>query len=170
VIPGASDNPYRAPEAAIAAPVGDDTLVYAGFWRRALAWLIDFIVRQLMGTALQLVLFGLVAPGAGLLENPGDPNALRLTGAFMLLALALDAAYFATCWHELQGSLGHLAVGARVRDAQGRGDLTWPQCVVRYFACLIAWLPLGLGFVWAGIDERKQGWHDKIASTVVVLA
>jgi uncharacterized RDD family membrane protein YckC len=27
---------------------------------------------------------------------------------------------------------------------------------------------LGLGLLWVAFDRRKQGWHDKIANTVVV--
>jgi uncharacterized RDD family membrane protein YckC len=27
---------------------------------------------------------------------------------------------------------------------------------------------LGLGIIWVGIDKKKQGWHDKLAGTVVV--
>jgi uncharacterized RDD family membrane protein YckC len=27
---------------------------------------------------------------------------------------------------------------------------------------------LYLGFLWIAFDRRKQGWHDKIAGTVVV--
>jgi uncharacterized RDD family membrane protein YckC len=29
-------------------------------------------------------------------------------------------------------------------------------------------LPLCLGFIWVAFDRKKQGWHDKIARTVVV--
>ena len=29
-------------------------------------------------------------------------------------------------------------------------------------------LPLGLGLIWVGIDPKKQGWHDKLAGTVVI--
>jgi uncharacterized RDD family membrane protein YckC len=29
-------------------------------------------------------------------------------------------------------------------------------------------LPIFLGFVWVAFDRRKQGWHDKLAGTVVV--
>jgi uncharacterized RDD family membrane protein YckC len=25
-----------------------------------------------------------------------------------------------------------------------------------------------LGFIWVGFDQRKQGWHDKLAKTVVI--
>jgi len=169
LISDAGDNPYRAPEAAIAPSAAEVSEVYAGFWRRALAWLIDWVVRQLAGSVLQLAVLHSVAPFGDLFENR-PAEGLAALGAFIALALLLDLAYFAVCWHELQGSLGHLAVGARVRDAQGRAGLSWLQCIVRYFACLVSWLPFGIGFVWAAFDLRKQGWHDKIASTVVVRA
>jgi uncharacterized RDD family membrane protein YckC len=26
-----------------------------------------------------------------------------------------------------------------------------------------------LGFIWIAFDKRKQGWHDKLAGTVVIL-
>jgi uncharacterized RDD family membrane protein YckC len=29
-------------------------------------------------------------------------------------------------------------------------------------------LAIGLGFLWIAFDDRKQGWHDKIAGTVVI--
>jgi uncharacterized RDD family membrane protein YckC len=29
-------------------------------------------------------------------------------------------------------------------------------------------LPLFIGILWVAFDSRKQGWHDKIAGTVVV--
>ncbi|MEO8407836.1 MAG: RDD family protein, partial [Oxalobacteraceae bacterium] len=29
-------------------------------------------------------------------------------------------------------------------------------------------LPFCLGLIWVGLDKRKQGWHDKLAGTVVV--
>jgi len=29
-------------------------------------------------------------------------------------------------------------------------------------------LPLFLGIVWVAFDRRKQGWHEKLAGTVVV--
>jgi uncharacterized RDD family membrane protein YckC len=32
----------------------------------------------------------------------------------------------------------------------------------------ISGLALGMGFFWIGLDKRKQGWHDKMANTVVI--
>jgi uncharacterized RDD family membrane protein YckC len=30
-------------------------------------------------------------------------------------------------------------------------------------------LPLCLGFLWVAFDARKQGWHDKIGGSVVIV-
>jgi len=38
----------------------------------------------------------------------------------------------------------------------------------RYFAYFISTIPLCLGFLWITFDRKKQGWHDKLAGTVVV--
>jgi uncharacterized RDD family membrane protein YckC len=48
------------------------------------------------------------------------------------------------------------------------GPLSWGQCIGRYFAYFLSFLGLCLGFMWVGWDERKQGWHDKLAGTLVV--
>ena len=40
--------------------------------------------------------------------------------------------------------------------------------VLRYIGDYIAMLPLFLGILWVAWDPRKQGWHDKIAGTVVI--
>ncbi len=39
---------------------------------------------------------------------------------------------------------------------------------VRYLAYFVSLVPLGLGYLWVALDKRKQGWHDKIAGTVVI--
>lgn len=163
---GADENPYRAPSATIAAPGIEGAVVYAGFWRRLLAWVIDQVALQ-----IALGLMRAIASLALLRMQEGSPSSgagVALAIVFIAGSTLIGAAYFIVCWHQLQGSLGHLAVGARVRDASGYGDLTWLQCAVRYLGCLAAWLPIGFGFIWAAFDARKQGWHDKIASTVVV--
>ena len=42
------------------------------------------------------------------------------------------------------------------------------QFIIRYLGYYVAMLPLFLGIIWVGIDKRKQGWHDKLAGTVVI--
>jgi uncharacterized RDD family membrane protein YckC len=42
------------------------------------------------------------------------------------------------------------------------------RAIARYAGYLVSIIPLFLGFIWIAFDARKQGWHDKIADTVVV--
>jgi len=42
------------------------------------------------------------------------------------------------------------------------------QWLIRYVGYFVAVLPLGLGILWVAWDKKKQGWHDKMAKTLVV--
>ena len=42
------------------------------------------------------------------------------------------------------------------------------QSIVRYVAYFASIIPFFLGFLWIAVDKKKQGWHDKIAKTVVI--
>jgi uncharacterized RDD family membrane protein YckC len=71
-------------------------------------------------------------------------------------------------WSRYGATPGKLAVFAKIVDARTGGALSTGQCIARYFGYLISIIPLFLGFAWIAIDRRKQGWHDKIAGTLVV--
>mgnify|MGYP006298777809 CR=1 FL=1 len=71
-------------------------------------------------------------------------------------------------WPLTQATPGKMAIRARTVDADGREKPTTGKFIGRYFGYLVSILPLGLGIIWVGIDRRKQGWHDKLARTVVV--
>jgi uncharacterized RDD family membrane protein YckC len=40
--------------------------------------------------------------------------------------------------------------------------------ILRFLGYFVSAFPLYLGFLWAALDRRKQGWHDKIARTIVI--
>ena len=61
-----------------------------------------------------------------------------------------------------------MALKLKIVDAKTGKKLSTGQAIGRYFAYLVSMIPLGLGFIWIGIDSRKQGWHDKLAGTVVI--
>ena len=71
-------------------------------------------------------------------------------------------------WRRYRGSPGKLLLGCRVVDARSGGTLSVGQAVLRWFAYIVSMLPLCLGFLWIAWDARKQGFHDKIAGTVVI--
>ena len=53
-------------------------------------------------------------------------------------------------------------------DEKTGGRPSVSQFVIRYLGYYISTIPLFLGLIWVGIDKRKQGWHDKLAGTVVI--
>ena len=57
----------------------------------------------------------------------------------------------------------------RVVDARTGEPLPLGQCVLRYIGYFVSALPLCLGFLWVAFDARKQGWHDKIGGSVVIV-
>jgi uncharacterized RDD family membrane protein YckC len=61
-----------------------------------------------------------------------------------------------------------MAIGARIVDAGSGAAPTGRRLFVRYLGYYVSTLPLLLGFLWVAFDPRKQGWHDKMAGTVVV--
>ena len=71
-------------------------------------------------------------------------------------------------WRYRGATPGKMAISARIVDAKTGGRPSTARLVVRYFAYIVSTLPLFLGFIWIGIDKRKQAFHDKIAGTVVV--
>jgi uncharacterized RDD family membrane protein YckC len=129
------------------------TVRYAGFWRRVGAFFIDRLLLTLL---------------AGLLLGPALVNAPLWSGAGLLLsafALLLTVAL----WVCFLGTPGKLLLGCQVVDAASHAPLTVRQAVLRYLAYLVSTLPLMLGFLWIARDAHKQGFHDKIARSVVLL-
>jgi uncharacterized RDD family membrane protein YckC len=61
-----------------------------------------------------------------------------------------------------------MAVGAIIVDARTGGKPSTRQFIIRYLGYYVSMIPLMLGILWVGFDARKQGWHDKMAGTVVV--
>ena len=61
-----------------------------------------------------------------------------------------------------------MALRLRVVDAKTGQALTTPQAIGRYLGYYVSAFALMLGFIWVGIDKRKQGFHDKLAGTVVI--
>ncbi|MEV5612843.1 RDD family protein [Streptomyces sp. NPDC052225] len=95
---------------------------------------------------------------------------LPLAAAFMVLVLAYEILLIAF----VGATLGKLAVGIRVLKAEtgekpgvGGAFLRWVIPTVGAFACGIGQLVVYLSPLWDK-SGRKQGWHDKVASTVVV--
>lgn len=132
---------------------------YAGFWVRAGALLIDAIIMIIVLFIPLIFIYG---------EEYLDGE--HLIYGFWDVILSYVVPFIATLWFWLKfcATPGKMATKLKVVDAKTGGQLSIGQAIGRYFAYIVAMLPLGLGFIWVGIDKKKQGWHDKLAGTVVI--
>jgi uncharacterized RDD family membrane protein YckC len=137
----------------------NDDLEYAGFWVRVGAALIDTV---LICIVIWPVLTAVYGPdywsGDRLIQGPLD----------FLVSWVLPAVAVVLFWLARQATPGKMAIGARIVDAKTGGKPTTRQLVIRYLGYYVAMLPLFIGILWVAFDPRKQGWHDKLAGTVVV--
>ena len=72
-------------------------------------------------------------------------------------------------WIFRNATPGKMLLNMEIVDARTGHSPTLFQWVLRYVGYVIAVLPLMLGFLWILWDKKRQGWHDKIAGTVVIL-
>lgn len=89
-----------------------------------------------------------------------------------VLGVALGGVYYWFFWTDRGGQTpGKMVMKIRVVKVDG-GPLNSADSLVRYGGYVINSLPFlfGLGWLWAVIDPRRQGWHDKLARTCVVVA
>ena len=61
-------------------------------------------------------------------------------------------------------------MGLKVVRAADGGPVSFGTGIVRLIGYLISGIVLDLGFLWILVDGKRQGWHDKIANTVVIAA
>jgi uncharacterized RDD family membrane protein YckC len=129
-------------------------LAYAGFWIRLLANLID--------TAVLLAPTGLLA----LVDVLPNVEGLAVELA-RLVATLLTAAYFVICWSR-GGTLGMRVLGLAVVHAETGERIGVGRALVRYVGYVLGALVCYLGWLWVAFDADKRGWHDMLATTVVV--
>jgi uncharacterized RDD family membrane protein YckC len=136
---------------------------YVGFWARVLATLVDSILVLVILLPLLLVIYG---------SGYMDPERTTLFAgpADIFLNLVAPAIAVVLFWIYRKATPGKMLIGAEVVDAQTGAALTVRQSIGRYLGYYVSILPLLLGLAWVAFDPRKQGWHDKLAGTVVVRA
>jgi uncharacterized RDD family membrane protein YckC len=138
-----------------------DTVEYAGFWIRVGASIIDSILLALIIYPILYSVYGWVGLDYG--------AAMQTTGFVdILLTWILPVVAVIWFWTAKQATPGKMLLSLRVVDAKTGGSLSVGQSIARYLGYFVSGIPFGLGLIWVGIDRKKQGWHDKIAGTVVV--
>lgn len=132
---------------------------YAGFWIRVGAALIDSIAVFIVLVLPLSWIFGMDYM-AGEQTSPG-----LLRSVIQFVFPIVITIWF---WKKYLGTPGKMILKLRVVDAETGLALSTAQAIGRYLGYYVSMLPFMLGFIWIGIDKKKQGFHDKLAGTVVV--
>jgi len=134
-------------------------LRYVGFWMRVFASLIDTLILVVFIGLIALAVYGLQYVR---LSSEGQTLMFDLLVQGLLPALAVIV-----FWRYRGATPGKMLISAKIVDAQTLGTPSTGQLIGRYFAYIVSCIFM-LGFIWIAFDRRKQGWHDKLAGTVVI--
>jgi uncharacterized RDD family membrane protein YckC len=141
------------------------TVTFIGFSRRTIAALIDFLFITFIGFLVSFLLGFL-----GLFVSMFTAEESQyLQGIIALSFLLVSVLYYLISWTRSGSTMGQMVVGARVVGTDG-AKLRWGKAILRYLGYLVSALVFALGFVWVIFDQKRQGWHDKIAKTYVIMA
>ena len=127
---------------------------YVGFWARFGAAIVDSILMAIILVPFaRLFGVGMDIESAMRLDSPAN---ILVNGVLPAIAVILF-------WMYRQATPGKMLIGAKIVDAKTLGKPSTGQMIGRYFAYYLSSIVLLLGFIWVGFDDRKQGWHDKVA-------
>lgn len=141
----------------------DRDLEYVSFWPRVVASIIDTILVCVVTFPLLRLVYGptyFEQTSKHWIAGPAD----------FLISWIFPAVAVVLFWLHREATPGKMAIGARVVDAETGRVLSVGQAIGRYLGYFASIIPLFLGVVWVAFDPKRQGWHDKLAGTVVVRA
>ena len=145
---------------------------YAGFWLRAVAFLIDSVITGIAGAVLGGCVGGIMGGLMGAAGGfEGEFTQEQLLGFQLMgniIAIIVGWLYYAlleaSSW---QATLGKKALGLKVVDLDG-DRISFLRATGRHFGKIISSLICFVGFFMAGFTEKKQALHDMMAGCLVV--
>ncbi len=143
--------------------------LYAGFWLRVAAWLIDAVILGPIAVLASALVVGVMAwawvPPTGA-AVPGYAFAAWLWVCPVVFALSW--LYCSGCESSRwQATPGKRVLGLRVTDARGH-RIGFARASARWVGRLASAAMAGIGYLLAGWTARKQALHDLMAGCCVV--
>ena len=147
---------------------GNADVVYAGFWVRMAAYLIDSVVVFAGLLFVRLFMAGVSAAVEGTML---DGNILFQYTLKDIVLYVFQVLYFILCTAYTGTTLGKKAMNLRVINADESQKLsllnvTYRETVGRF----LCGLSVGIGYIMAGVDREKRGLHDMLCDTRVIYA
>lgn len=150
-------------------PVGPAPgLRYGGFWIRTLAYLLDtavlVVAMVLVANTIGVDFFDFEVRDSSTNVFAGRSYSMNLNPLGFVVVLA----YFVVQWALRGQTFGMAPFRLRILRADDGRPIGAGRALGRFFGLLLAFLVFAIGVIWVAADARKQGWHDKLAGTVVV--
>ena len=137
----------------------DNDLKYVGFWKRTVAVLVDTFLIILVTLPILIWAYGIEYLNNEHMEKGSFDFIINYV--FPTIAVIL-------LWKYYQATPGKMIFKATIVDAKTGGKPTLKQWIIRYLGYFVSLIPFGLGYFWVAFDKKKQGFHDKLANTVVI--
>ena len=145
---------------------------YVGFWARVLAMIIDSLWISVILVLVVVAVFGGDFMEAAMKAQEGSADMAAATApsaaGSLLVQLLVPALLIVAFWIYKSATPGKMVISAEIVDAKTLGKPSTGQLIARYIGYYLSSVVFCLGFLWVAFDKRKQGWHDKIARTVVI--
>lgn len=151
---------YHAPESDLSGAHATQRR-YAGFWIRTLAAVID----TLWVLPLTAVL-GFLFYGAQYFES----QKIIQGAADVVIQYVMPVVVTLCFWIAKQATPGKMALGIKIVNVKDGLPPSKGRLLLRYVGYYVSMFALFLGFIWVGFDPKKQGFHDKMAGTVVIYS
>jgi uncharacterized RDD family membrane protein YckC len=153
--------PAAVSQAGPVAPATVEPVRYGGFWIRVVAWFIDGIAISILSSVLAPILG--TGPMVGF-----EGSRFQIDYGTNAINGLIGLVYFVGLWTWKGQTVGMMPFRLHVVgvDDGTRPDLV--RSVLRYIGLIISFAVVLLGVIWVAFDGRKQGWHDKLARTLVI--
>lgn len=115
----------------------------------------------LVAALLFLVTIPFIAIRQGEAVEPGDSL------LYQVALLLVTFAFFVGFWTRKGRTLGMQSWGLQL-ESTDKSLPTFKQASIRFFAAILSWLPLGLGFLWQLWDRDQLTWHDRLSGTALM--
>jgi pSer/pThr/pTyr-binding forkhead associated (FHA) protein/uncharacterized RDD family membrane protein YckC len=139
---------------------------------RLLAALVDAVILAAINVLLFAPVFLIDYFRSELQTRDAAPDwAFRsITGLSILLAVLANVLYVVGGWAWRGRTPGKSLLGLAVvkRGATSGHGIGWPSAFVRAVVCVLAGLPLGLGWAWAFFEKERRAFQDLAAGTWVI--
>lgn len=132
---------------------------YAGFLRRLGAFLVDVIILSIVNLPLSFLLTSFMTP---------DGRLTPMGSIIQLIMALIPAVYFVYFTYKKGATPGKNVLKIKVVREDGQ-PLTLMNVILREtINRFVASIIFNLGYLWIIWDDKKQGWHDKLAQTIVI--